>query len=83
MASIMASIMDDSVSEPSSDVNFYGSIVTDTANGDLLSSFTLLVDALDLVKSFFTSSYLTLPKDDFIKRVADEAEDDEDTPKLC
>ena len=71
--------MDDSVSEPSLDVNFYGSIVTGTATGDLLSSFTLLVDALDLVKSFFTSRYLTLPKDDFIKRVANEAEDDEDT----
>ena len=83
-ALVMASIMDDSASEPSSDVNFYGSIVAGTATGDLLNSFTLLVDALDLVKSFvFTSSCFTLPKDDFVKRVADEAEDDEDTLHFC
>ena len=79
MASIMTSIMDDSASEPFPDVHFYGSIVAATATGDLLSSFNLLVDALDVVKSFFTSNYRTLPKDDFIKRVANEAEDDENT----
>ena len=37
-----------------------------------------MVDALDLVKCFFTSTYLTLPNDDFMKRVVDETEDDED-----
>ena len=36
----------------------------------------MVVDALDLVKCFFTSTYLTLPNDDFMKRVVDETEDE-------
>ena len=54
------------------------SIFVDKAAGELLSNFTLLINGLNLVKKSFTSRCLTLPKDHFIKKAADEAEDEED-----
>ena len=36
-----------------SDVNFYGSMVAGTETANLLQSFTVVADALDLVKDLF------------------------------
>ena len=66
-----------SMSTPS-DVNFYGSMVAGTETANLLWSFTVVTDALDLVKDLFGSSFLSLPKIDFCERIIEEVGDDDE-----
>ena len=69
-----------SMSTPS-DVNFYGSMVAGTETANLLRSFTVVTDALDLLKDLFGSSFLSLPKIDFCERIIEEVGDDDEV--LC
>ena len=59
-----------------SDISCHGSVITGTATDDLLRGFKVITEALDLVKAFFSPTYLSLPRSDFCNKIVEEIGDD-------
>ena len=60
------------------DMNFHGSVIAETATGDLLRGFNVITEALDLVKALYSPTYLSLPRSDFCNKIVEEIGDDEE-----
>ena len=57
-------------------VNANGSLIADTSMSHLFAVFGTLVEALDLVKSFFTAKYLCCAKAQFFNKIREQVADD-------
>ena len=58
------------------DISCHGSVIAGTATDDLLRGFKVITEALDLVKAFFSPTYLSLPRSDFCNKIVEEIGDD-------
>ena len=58
-----------------SDISCHGSVIAGTATDDLLRGFKMITEALDLVKAFFSLTYLSLPRSDFCNKIVEEIGD--------